>query len=102
MAAYVLHVVNRQEGTLVTKPSTDPYNVDFLFEVLTGPFAARRGTHRELSELIGETIIVMSGTVGICHESGAILDWKGTVDAGQWIQRHVPLIEREVGSAMSV
>jgi hypothetical protein len=96
MAAYVLHVVDREHDTLVTTSETpsNSNHYDFLFEVLTGPFAGERGSHRELSELIHEPIIVMSGTVGICSKTGTLLDWQGSVDQGTWAQRHQGTVER--------
>jgi hypothetical protein len=98
MAAYVLHLIDRQQGTSMTAPGSEPHSFDFLFEVLTGPFAGERGTHRELSDLLRDHIVVMSGTVGICHTTGAILDWSGTREDGRWMQRHGAPMEREIGA----
>jgi hypothetical protein len=97
MAAYVLHLVDRQQSTLMTAPGREPHSFDFLFEVLTGPFAGERGTHRELSDLLREQIVVMSGTVGLCHTTGAILDWRGSREDGRWVPRHGAPMEQEVG-----
>jgi hypothetical protein len=100
MAAYVLHVVDREKGLLMVNESPNGHSFDFLFEVLTGPFASERGSHRELSDLVREPIIVMSGTVGICHRTGAILDWQQTDSQhGTWMQRHSETKERALGAS---
>lgn len=100
MSAYVLHVVDRRAGKMTTRSSADPHTFDFVYEVLAGPYAGQRGTHRELSELFVTPLVVLSSKVAICRDTGTLLDWVETdsTDAtGQWVQRHRQAIERTVG-----
>ncbi len=102
MATYVLHVVDQTEDRLVTRESNAPQHFDFIYEVVTGPFAGQRGTHRELSDLVADRVVVMSGMVGLSEQTGALLDWQadGTDDGvGHWTPRHRELIERAVGGS---
>lgn len=103
MTVYVLHVIDRNEGMIkVRTPHSDrrdPHTFDFLFEVIAGPFAGQRGSHRELSNLLCDRVLVLSQMVGICRETGAIMDWVGTGTSGQWVQRHSGSLERAIGDS---
>lgn len=105
MTTYLLHVVDQNEGMVKVPPMDDtcqdPYSFDFLFEVLTGPFAGKRGSHRELSALLCEQVLVLSRMVGICQQTGAILDWVEAESGGRWVHRHGDPLERALGQATS-
>lgn len=97
MATFVLHVVDRHRGMLTSNSSDDAQSFEFLFEVLCGPHAGVRGSYRELVQMLHDTIVVLSGQVALCHETGAILDWHGQEEFGEWVQRHTRFLEHTVG-----
>jgi hypothetical protein len=97
MAVYVLHVVDQVKGKLKVVHPHDADSFEYLFEILTGKYAGKRGTHRELSNLVVDPLMVLSSSVGLCHETGVILDREGADDAGRWVPRHGRLLERSIG-----
>lgn len=98
MPAYVLRIIDQETGPLRDGSATAD-RFDYLFEVLEGPFAGQWGTHQYLSELVGENVLVLSTRVGICHETGALLDLiEGDDGRLHWLPRRDRQLERAVGA----
>lgn len=100
MTVYVLHVVDREKGLLKTRPHTEPDNFDFVFEVLAGPHAGRRGSHREISDFCCDQVSILSRKVALCSKTGMLLDWHQNHEndeAGEWLPRRDRLAARAVG-----
>jgi hypothetical protein len=101
VTVYVLHVVDREKGLLKTRPRTEPANFDFLFEVLAGPHAGRRGSHREISDFCCDQVSILSHKVALCSETGMLLDWHETDETGTWLPRRDGLAAKAVGGERS-
>lgn len=99
MASYVLHVVDREKGLLKTGPFARSHSFDYLFEVLSGPHAGRRGSYQQLSDLLRDEVFVLSSIVGICATTGVLLDWKESDGVGRWQARQSRPLERVVGAS---
>lgn len=101
MTTYLLHLVDRSVDKLLVQVTTHPYHVDFVYQVLMGPYAGQRGTVDELQELIDDDLQLLPATIGVGSEDGLIVERPmsarpSTVQPTRQ-QQASPLLRREVG-----